>query len=148
MARPTTRHSRIEASSGNVFADLRLPNAAEVDTKVRLAVLINRLTAARRLSRASAAKRLEASERTVSVLENYRLDGLSVGRLMNLLLKLGQDVEIRIKPRRAVRSRGKIVVHAALLSPRRRHLADVLGAMPNVGEDGDFVRQQSDRRRP
>jgi hypothetical protein len=33
---------KIQASSGNVFADLKEPDAAELDTKVRLAVAINR----------------------------------------------------------------------------------------------------------
>jgi AraC family transcriptional regulator of adaptative response/methylated-DNA-[protein]-cysteine methyltransferase len=36
--------------------------------------------------------------------------------------------------------------HAALRAPRRRRLAEVLGAMPNVAEDQDFVRGQSDQR--
>jgi len=38
------------------------------------------------------------------------------------------------------------ILQAALRGSRRRRLADVLGAMPNVGEDGDFLRRQSDRR--
>ena len=46
MARRTNERIPIEASSGNVFADLGLPDAAELDTKVRLAVMINRLVAA------------------------------------------------------------------------------------------------------
>jgi hypothetical protein len=41
----------IEASSGNVFADLGLPDAAELDTKTRLAVKLNGLIAAQQLSR-------------------------------------------------------------------------------------------------
>jgi predicted XRE-type DNA-binding protein len=38
------------ASSGNVFADLGLPDAAELDTKMRLAVAVNRLLESRRLT--------------------------------------------------------------------------------------------------
>jgi hypothetical protein len=30
--------------------------------------------------------------------------------------------------------------------PKRRHLADVLAAIPNVGEDSDFGRDQTDKR--
>ena len=45
---------RIQASSGNVFADLNEPDAAELDTKVRLAVAINRQLKSRRLTQAAA----------------------------------------------------------------------------------------------
>lgn len=38
------------------------------------------------------------------------------------------------------------ILEQALLHPKRRSLADVLAAMPDVGEDADFERQQSDRR--
>ncbi len=39
------------------------------------------------------------------------------------------------------------ILKKALLGPRRRSLATVLAAIPNVGEDADFARQQIDRRR-
>jgi plasmid stability protein len=38
------------------------------------------------------------------------------------------------------------ILQAALRRPKRRRFADVLAAMPNVGDDADFVRQQVDRR--
>jgi plasmid stability protein len=38
------------------------------------------------------------------------------------------------------------ILEQALLHPRRRMLAEVLAAMPDVGEDTDFERQQADRR--
>ena len=42
--------------------------------------------------------------------------------------------------------RKKAELQAALLGPRRRSLSEVLAAMLNVGEDGDFVREQEDMR--
>jgi predicted XRE-type DNA-binding protein len=51
----------VEASSGNAFADLGLPDAAELETKTRLAVKINGLIAAQRLNEVEAAARLEIS---------------------------------------------------------------------------------------
>jgi predicted XRE-type DNA-binding protein len=45
MAGRANRRIPTEASSGNLFADLGLPDAAELDTKARLAVKINRLIA-------------------------------------------------------------------------------------------------------
>jgi hypothetical protein len=38
------------------------------------------------------------------------------------------------------------ILRAVLRGPRRRHLADVLVAIPNVGKDSDFQREQSDKR--
>jgi len=39
------------------------------------------------------------------------------------------------------------ILEAALRGPKRRSLAAVLRAMPDVGEDADFARKQKDRRR-
>ena len=39
------------------------------------------------------------------------------------------------------------ILEQVLLSPGRRPLAEVLAAMPDAGEDADFERRQSDRRR-
>jgi plasmid stability protein len=38
------------------------------------------------------------------------------------------------------------ILQAALRGPKRRSLADVLASMPNVGENGDFAREQDDAR--
>jgi predicted XRE-type DNA-binding protein len=110
MARRANRRIPIEASSGNVFADLGLPDAADLDTKVRLAVKINELIAAQRLTQGTAAARLEISQPKISALKNYRLDGFSVERLMNFLLALGQEVKISIRPRKTAGSQAKILV--------------------------------------
>lgn len=90
MAGRANRRIPTEASSGNLFADLGLPDAAELDTKARLAVKINRLIATQRLTPVTAAARLELSQPMISALRNYRLDGFSVERLMSYLLALGQ----------------------------------------------------------
>jgi predicted XRE-type DNA-binding protein len=113
MAKKAVRRSRIEASSGNVFADLGFPDAAELDTKALPAVEINRLIVEQRLTQAGAAARLEVSQPKISALKNYRLDGFSVERLMSYLIALGQNVEIRITPRGTARAVGKIVVQTA-----------------------------------
>jgi antitoxin FitA len=38
------------------------------------------------------------------------------------------------------------ILQSALQGPKRRHLATVLKAIPNVGKDSDFEREQSDKR--
>lgn len=112
MAKKAARSVHVEPSSGNVFADLGLTDAAELNTKVRLAVEVNRLIKDQRLTQVSAAECLEVSQPKISALKNYKLDGFSVERLMSFVLALGQDVEIRIGPRRGARASGKIVVQA------------------------------------
>ena len=86
-------------SSGNVFADLGLPNAEEEKTKVRLAFEINQIIENRRLSQVSAARRLNINQPKISALSNYRIDGFSVERLMNFLTALDRDVDIVIRPK-------------------------------------------------
>jgi predicted XRE-type DNA-binding protein len=77
-------------SSGNVFADLGLPNA-EDKTKVRLAVAINQIVQSQQLSQAAAARRLHVNQPKVSALSNYQLEGFSVERLMSFLTALDRD---------------------------------------------------------
>lgn len=109
MGRPANSPIPVEASSGNVFADLGLPDAAAFDRKVRLAVKINGLIAAQRLNQVTAAARLEVSRPIISALENYRLDGFSVERLMKFLLALGHDAGRYIRKRKSGIV-GKVVV--------------------------------------
>jgi len=71
--------------SGNVFADLDLANADEKQTKVRLAVALNHIIKQGRLSQAEAAKAFNVNRQKISALTNYRLEGFSVGRLMQFL---------------------------------------------------------------
>jgi predicted XRE-type DNA-binding protein len=71
------KSAEIEPSSGNVFADLGLPDAVELDTKVRLAVAINQRLAARRMTQAVAATKLSINQPKISALKNYRLEGFS-----------------------------------------------------------------------
>lgn len=103
----------IERSSGNVFADLGLADADELDTKARLAVAVNRTLAARRLTQKAAAELLAINQPKVSALKRYKLDGFSVERLMTFLTALGSDIEIRITTRPRATTSGRIHVKAA-----------------------------------
>jgi len=108
------RRTAMEVGSGNVFADLGLPDAEELKTKVQLALAIKREIDERGWSQAQAAEVLSINQPKVSALLRYRLDGFSVERLMNFLTALGHDVEIVIKPRRSGRHAGRILVEAAV----------------------------------
>lgn len=103
-------------SSGNVFADLGLKEADEKQTKVRLAVAINQILHARRVSQVAAACLLHINQPTISSLTNYRLDGFSVERLMHFLNALDRDIEIVIRKKPRSRRDARIVVRAAHLS--------------------------------
>jgi predicted XRE-type DNA-binding protein len=110
MAKATTE--RVLPSSGNVFADMGLADAAELDTKARLAAAINRIVERRRLTQAEVAVALEINQPKVSALLHYKLEGFSVERLMRFLVALGQDVEIVVKAKPRNRS-ARIAVCAA-----------------------------------
>ena len=100
-------------SSGNVFADLGLPNAEEKQTKVRLAFEINHIIAGQHLSQTAAARSLEVNQPKISALRNYQLDGFSVERLMNFLTALDRDIEILIRQKPKSRKAARILVTAA-----------------------------------
>ena len=101
----------IEHGTGNVFADLGLPEAGDRQTKTRLALAVNDLIKARKLRQVKTAGVLGIPQPKVSALANYRLDGFSVERMMSFLTRLDQDVEIVIRPRRDEQA-GKITVHS------------------------------------
>jgi len=103
---------RVIPSSGNVFADMGLPDAQELDTKARLGAAINRTVERRRLTQAEVAAALEINQPKVSALLHYKLEGFSVERLMRFLVALGQDVEIVVKAKPRTRS-ARIAVCAA-----------------------------------
>lgn len=68
-----------------------------------------------------------------------------------LVRKVSDELVKALKQRAAKRNRSaeqehREILKAALHGPRRRHLAEVLMEIPSVGEDGDFTREQRDRR--
>lgn len=99
-------------SSGNVFADMGLPDAGELGAKARLAAAIHQIVARKRLSQAEIAAALGINQPKVSALLHYKLEGFSVERLMRFLVALGHDVEIVVKSRPRSRS-ARIAVKAA-----------------------------------
>lgn len=103
-------------STGNVFADLGLRDAGEKQTKVRLAVAIQQIIQARRLSQTAAARLLNINQPKISALVNYRLEGFSVERLLHFLNALDRDVEIVIRKKPRSRKSARIVVTETQLS--------------------------------
>ena len=83
-------------SSGNVFADLGLPNAEERLLKAQLAVQIRRFIEQKGWTQSEAAEAIGLDQPKVSNLLRGRLSGFSVDRLLNVLNRLGHNVEVRI----------------------------------------------------
>jgi predicted XRE-type DNA-binding protein len=86
-------------SSGNVFADLKLPHPDDLLAKAELAAKIIAEMQRRRLTQSQAAAVLGLDQPKVSALKQGKLSGFSIERLMRLLLRLGRDVQITVKGR-------------------------------------------------
>jgi predicted XRE-type DNA-binding protein len=97
-AKVKRRTRRVEASSGNVFKDLGFPNPQEELAKADLAIRISQLIAAQKLTQKKAAAVLGIDQPKVSALLRGKLDGFSTERLLRFINRLGQDVEISIRP--------------------------------------------------
>jgi predicted XRE-type DNA-binding protein len=87
-----------EKSSGNVFADLGLPNSEQEMLKAKLTVEIYKLIKERGLTQSKASELLGTTQAQVSALMRCRPVSISVGRLMEFLTILGQDVQVSVKP--------------------------------------------------
>jgi len=92
------RKPDFEESSGNVFADLGFKNSKQEMLKARLTVEIYKLLRKRGVTESEAAKLLGTTQAQVSALMRCRPVSVSVGRLMEFLNVLGQDVEVTVKP--------------------------------------------------
>jgi predicted XRE-type DNA-binding protein len=93
------RSKAAEKSSGNVFADLGLPNPEDRLAKAELARRISVIITERRLTQLEAAAVLGIDQPKVSALVRGRLGGFSLERLLRFLNVLGRDVEIVVKPK-------------------------------------------------
>src|ERR1700733_10459475 len=91
---------RVVEGTANVFADLGLPNAEQDLLKAQLALQIYRIIKERGLTQTQAAKALGIKQPHVSLLMRNRAGSFSVGRLLDFLAALGQDVEISVRPTR------------------------------------------------
>ncbi len=100
----------VTPGSGNVFADVGLPEAEEELTKAQLASHIRYLIKRHRLTQTAAATVMGIDQPKVSALLNGRLSNFSSERLMRLLTALGQDVDITIRDKPRKRAQGRIRV--------------------------------------
>src|SRR6202035_780319 len=110
MKKRASPNTRMEKSSGNVFADLGLPHPEQELLKAQLTLQIYRLIRQLGITQAEAGKVLGIKQPHVSTLMRNRSGSFSVERLMEFLTALGQDIEITVRPAR--RPQGAVSVTA------------------------------------
>ena len=101
---------KFEQSSGNVFADLNLPNPEEALAKAELARQINCVIKKKQLNQQQAALALGIDQPKISALASGKLSGFSLERLFRFLNELGQDVSINVKPKARSRKKGSLSI--------------------------------------
>ncbi|GHU14099.1 transcriptional regulator [Betaproteobacteria bacterium] len=98
MAKHTVEDIEVEISSGNVFADLGLPDADKLKIKSGLVIEITRAVRRLGLTQEEAGRRMGISQSKVSAMMRGDFSNLSERKLMTCLSRLGYDIEIKVKP--------------------------------------------------
>lgn len=90
--------AQILRSSGNVFADLGLPDADKLRIKTGLVIQICKAIRTLGLSQQAAAQRMGIPQPKVSGMMRGDFSNLSERKLMDCLTRLGYDIDIRVRP--------------------------------------------------
>lgn len=88
----------VEMSSGNVFADLCLPDADKLKIKSGLVIEITKAVRRLDISQEEAGRRMGLPQPKVSGLFRGDFANVSERKLMDCLNRLGYDIEIKVKP--------------------------------------------------
>lgn len=100
----------IDAVSGDVLVDLGFADAGDRKLRVELAMRLNELIAARRLTQRAGAELLGLPQPHVSELKHYKLSRFSSERLLGFVTLLDSDVEIVIRPKAKGQASGVVFV--------------------------------------
>ena len=87
----------VQRSSGNVFADLGLPDAEKLKVKTGLVIEIRKAMRRLGLTQQEAAKRMGVSQPKISDMMRGDFSNISERKLMDCLNRLGYDIEIKVK---------------------------------------------------
>lgn len=108
-----TRKAKIEMGSGNIFADLGLPDAETHFLKAQIVSEIYRLTHKRKLTQAQAGACMGISQPEISRLFKGNFREYSIDRLMGFLTAFDRDVEIVVRPHKKAGKGGRITFRPA-----------------------------------
>jgi predicted XRE-type DNA-binding protein len=100
-------------SSGNVFTDLELSDAEEIQAKALLSIQIHDIIKRKHLTQAQAVELLGIDKPNVSALIRGRIKGFSMERLFHFVNLLGRDIQIVVKPKARSWQQGSLRVAAA-----------------------------------
>ena len=92
------KHNKYAGGTDNVLQDLGFDDAAELSAKAALAIKLNELIGQRGLSQTQAAAITGMTQPKVSQIRRYKLQNISLERLMQALVSLDQQVEIVVRP--------------------------------------------------
>ena len=84
----------VEASSGNVYADLGVYDAEQMQLKAQLAMVIGEILQRKGLTQQQAAQLLGMTQPKLSNLLRGQFRGISEAKMLECLVRLGRDVEI------------------------------------------------------
>ena len=98
MAKRTIDGIDVQRSSGNVYADLCLPDAEKLKIKTGLVIEIRKAVRRLGLTQQDAASRMGITQPKVSAMMRGDFANLSERKLMDCLSRLGYDIEIRVRP--------------------------------------------------
>ena len=88
----------IEEGSGNVYADLGMPDAEEMLAKCRLCMKIEEIIKARGWTQQQAAAVLGVPQPRLSKMLRGQFRGISQARMIECLTRLGRNVHIVVDP--------------------------------------------------
>ena len=91
----------VHRGSGNVFADLGPADAEKLKIKTGLVIEIRKAMRNRGLTQQDAAKRMGITQPKVSDIMRGDFTNLSERKLMDCINRLGDDIEISVRPARA-----------------------------------------------
>lgn len=90
------RRAKSTKSSGNVFADIGVPDADIHIVKADIVIAIAKKIEQRGLTQSQAADLIGLAQPDVSKLLRGHFEGYTLDRLFGLLQALGKDIEIRV----------------------------------------------------
>jgi predicted XRE-type DNA-binding protein len=98
MKKSNLQGVEILESSGNIYADLGMEDAAKLKIKSDLVIQIIKAMKRLGLTQDQAAKRMGISQPKVSGMIRGDFSNLSERKLMDCLARLGFNIEIRVRP--------------------------------------------------
>ena len=103
----------IEVSSGNIYRDLGYADSESMLVKAQLVAKIAEILRQRRVTQKEAARLLRLTQPKISRLLAGQFRGISEGRLLRCLTRLGRDVQIVVRQTTPRRVLGRVTIRFA-----------------------------------